>query len=97
MTAKEKVFYLWGVMDAVEAVYYSFGSWAFLGENWVLATVNLGMIFYLAMFSGVDDMLKGTYYLVYTLMPLTLILSSWFFSRKNTMPSNSPWYRRFFA
>ncbi|WP_263069857.1 hypothetical protein [Enterobacter huaxiensis] len=82
MTAKEKVFYFWGVMDAVGAVYYSYGSWEFLGGSWVLATVNLGMIFYLAMFGGVDEMLKGTYYLIYTLTPLTLILSSWFFFKK---------------
>jgi len=85
MTAKEKVFYFWGVMDAVGAVYYSYGSWEFLGGNWVLATVNLGMIFYLAMFGGVDEMLKGTYYLIYTLTPLTLILSFWFFFKKKIL------------
>ncbi|MDU2379385.1 MAG: hypothetical protein E7D37_14970 [Enterobacter cloacae] len=82
MTAREKIFYFWGVMDVIGAVYYTFDSWGFLGGDWVSALVNLALLVYVTWFGGVDDTLQGTYYLVYVLIPLALLFSAWFFFKK---------------
>ncbi|MHC9003207.1 hypothetical protein [Enterobacter adelaidei] len=82
MTVKEKIFYFWGVMDIIGAAYYAVDSWRFLGEDWGLALVNLTVMFILMWFDGVDGTLKGTYYLVYTLMPLMLLFSAYLYFTK---------------
>lgn len=97
MTAREKIFYFWGVMDVIGAVYYAIDSWGFLGGDWVSALVNLALLVYMTWFGGVDDTLQGTYYLVYVLIPLVLLFSAWFFSRKSVMLSSFHCRLRFCA
>ncbi|USX32824.1 hypothetical protein NHG68_07010 [Enterobacter sp. Z1] len=87
MTAKNKIFYFWGVMDVIGIVFYSIGPYHLLESWWVSTGGNPGVIIFMLIAGGVIGIVTGAFYLVYLLMPVSLLFSAWFFSQNIDMRS----------
>ncbi|TYD07074.1 hypothetical protein E4M14_008160 [Enterobacter sp. Z1] len=83
MTAKNKIFYFWGVMDVIGIVFYSIGPYHLLESWWVSTGGNPGVIIFMLIAGGVIGIVTGAFYLVYLLMPVSLLFSAWFFFTKH--------------
>ncbi|ENO3038875.1 hypothetical protein ACBC61_001157 [Enterobacter ludwigii] len=83
MTAKNKIFYFWGVMDVIGIVFYSIGPYHLLESWWVSTGGNPGVIIFMLIAGGVNGIVTGAFYLVYLLMPVSLLFSAWFFFAKH--------------
>lgn len=83
MTAKNKIFYFWGVMDVFGIVFYSIGPYHLLESWWVSTGGNPGVIIFMLIAGGVNGIVTGAFYLVYLLMPVSLLFSAWFFFTKH--------------
>lgn len=85
MTAKNKIFYFWGVMDVIGIVFYSIGPYHLLESWWVSTGGNPGVIIFMLIAGGVNGIVTGAFYLVYLLMPVSLLFSAWFFFHETSI------------
>ncbi|WP_241697858.1 hypothetical protein QEP13_09205 [Enterobacter ludwigii] len=79
ITAKNKIFYFWGIMDVIGIVFYSIGPYHLLQSWWDSTGGNFGVIIFMLIAGGVNGLLAGLFYLVYLLWPVSLCFSAWFF------------------
>ncbi|MCK6854265.1 immunity protein Tsi6 family protein [Enterobacter cloacae] len=79
ITAKNKIFYFWGIMDVIGIVFYFVGPYHLLQSWWDSTGGNFGVIIFMLIAGGVNGLLTGLFYLVYLLWPVSLLFSAWFF------------------
>ncbi|MCF8581195.1 hypothetical protein L2X67_15360 [Enterobacter ludwigii] len=79
ITAKNKIFYFWGIMDVIGIVFYSIGPYHLLQSWWDSTGGNFGVIIFMLIAGGGSGLLAGLFYLVYLLWPVSLCFSAWFF------------------
>ena len=70
ITAKNKIFYFWGVMDVIGIVFYLIGPYHLLQSWWDSTGGNFGVIIFMLIAGGVNGLLTW---------PVSLCFSAWFF------------------